>query len=263
MDVTSDHAIDTHNNTIVSQFTKQAIPFKEMSQHSNQYGLNLMLRLSDPNQDDIVLDVACGPGIVSCEFAKLTGYVKGIDLTPAMIEQAIQLQKEKKLDNVEWQIGDVSVLPFKENEFSIVLTRYSLHHIMDPDKVLEEMLRVCKPGGKILVVDVTPDKDKKEAYNMVEKLRDPSHTEALTLEELRYMLASKGVLDIRIEHHDLEMKLQDILKASFPNPGVKDKIIALFEDDVLNNNLGMKSWNKEGEIYFYFPISVIVGLKPA
>lgn len=91
-----DQKAGTHNDTIVSQFTKQAIPFKEMSQHSNQYGLHLMLKLSEPKQDDTVLDVACGPGIVSCEFAKLARYVKGIDLTPAMIEQAKQLQKEKK-----------------------------------------------------------------------------------------------------------------------------------------------------------------------
>lgn len=57
MDSESDQATGAHNNTIVSQFTKQAVPFKEMSQHSNHYGINLMLKLTGPKQDDTVLDV--------------------------------------------------------------------------------------------------------------------------------------------------------------------------------------------------------------
>lgn len=262
VDGESDSEIGAHNTTIVSQFTKQAIPFKEMSQHSNHYGMNLMLKLSEPKQHDTVLDVACGPGIVSCEFAKLVRYVKGIDLTPAMIEQAKQLQKEKNLDNIEWEIGDVSTLPFQDNEFSIVVTRYSLHHMINPNRVIKEMYRVCKPGGKILVVDVTPEKDKRELYNMVEKLRDPSHTEALTLDELRLLLESESIIDIKTEHHDLEMKLEDILNASFPNPEDKEKILTLFKNDVINNNLGMNSQNRDGKIYFYFPISMLIGFKP-
>lgn len=178
-----------------------------------------------------------------------------------MIEQAKQLQKEKNLDNVDWEIANVYTLPFQDNEFSIVVTRYSLHHMIDPDKVINEMYRVCKPGGKMLVVDVTPEKDKKELYNKVEKLRDPSHTRAITLDELRLFLDSKGIMNIKTERHDLEMDLEDI-NAPFPNPGDREKILSLFEDDVVNNNLGMKSHNRDGRIYFYFPISMLVGFKP-
>lgn len=53
-----------HNKVMVSQFTKQAVPFAQMSQHSNQHGLDLTLKLSDTKEDDTVLDVVCGPGIV-------------------------------------------------------------------------------------------------------------------------------------------------------------------------------------------------------
>ena len=60
----------SHNDIIVSQFTKQALPFSQMAQHSNHYGLELMFELSDPQIEDKVLDVACGPGIIACEFAK-------------------------------------------------------------------------------------------------------------------------------------------------------------------------------------------------
>jgi SAM-dependent methyltransferase len=220
-----------------------------------------MFRLSSPREDDTVLDVGCGTGIVGCEYAKLVNHVTGIDLTPAMIEQAKILQREKKLNNIDWRTGDVSRLPFSDNSFSIVVTRYSFHHIHNPKVVLEEMKRVCKPGGKILVTNVTPNTDKKNAYNHVEKLRDPSHTEALTIEELRTMMESIECINIRIENHDLEMDLETILQSSFLKPGDKDKIVQLFKQDLAENHLGMRSYLINDKIHFYFPVSMIIGTK--
>lgn len=112
----------SHNDTIISQFTKQAIPFSQNSQYSNHYGLDLIFELSDPQIDDKVLDIACGPGIVACEFAKKVFHVTGIDITPAMIEEAKNLQRERKLDNVDWKLGDVTRLPFEDDSFSLVVT---------------------------------------------------------------------------------------------------------------------------------------------
>jgi ubiquinone/menaquinone biosynthesis C-methylase UbiE len=251
----------SHNHTVIEQFTKQAVPFTHISQHSNQYGMDLMFRLSSPKPNDTVLDVCCGTGIVTCEYAKLVSHVTGIDLTPAMIEQAKILQREKNLNNIDWHTGDVSILPFDDNSFSMVVTRYSFHHIAAPRIVLEEMKRVCKSNGKILVVDVTPDSDKKTAYNYVEKLRDPSHTEALTIEELRQMMESIGCINMNIKHHDLEMNLEMILQSSFPNPGDKDRIVQLFKQDLVQNHLGMKSHLVNNKIHFYFPVSMIIGTK--
>lgn len=250
-----------HNETIISQFTKQAIPFTQLSQHSNQYGLELMIKLSQPKQKDTVLDIACGSGIISCEFAKIVSHVIGLDLTPAMIEQAKVLQQEKQLENIEWKIGDVSNLLFDDNSFSIVVTRYSFHHLIEPQKALEEMKRVCIPGGKVVVIDVTPDKDNVDLYNYVEKLRDTSHNKALTLTELENMMENTGLVDLKTEHHNLEMSLEEILQSSFPNPDDIDKIKQLFKEDITKNNLGMKSHLKDNKIYFYFPISIIVGNK--
>jgi len=260
MDETIDKKI-FHNDNIISQFSKQAIPFTKLSQHSNQYGLDLMLKICAPKQNDIVLDVACGPGIISCEFAKEVSHVTGIDLTPAMIEQAKVLQQDKQLDNLTWKLGDVLNLPFYDNSFSIVITRYSLHHILEPKKVLEEMKRVCIPGGKIMIIDVTPDKDKVEAYNNVEKLRDSSHVKALTFSELENMMKDIGLINLKVAHQDLEMELDNILQSSFPNPDDIQKIKNLFEEDITKNNLGMKSHLKNNKIYFYFPITMIMGIK--
>lgn len=257
----SDKDDSLHNDNVISQFTKQAIPFVQLSQHSNQFGLELMLKLSEPHNDYNILDVACGPGIIACEFAKKVFHVTGIDLTPAMIEQAKLLQKEKKLDNIDWKIGDVYSLPFDDDSFSMVVTRYSFHHMIEPKRVLNEMIRVCKSGGKILVIDVTPDEDKRDAYDYVEKLRDSSHTKALTFCELKKMMEDIGLTDIKTEHHDLEMNLKNILQSSLPNPDNIDEINYLFNEDLTKNNLGMRSHRINDKIYFYFPISMIAGIK--
>ena len=261
MDKPSKQNNTSHNETVISQFTKQAVPFAQLSQHSNQYGLELMIKLSQPMNTDTVLDVACGGGIISCEFAKIVSQVTGIDLTPAMIEQAKSLQKEKQLKNINWKIGDVLNLPFDDNSFSIVVTRYSFHHLIDPQKALEEMKRVCRPNGKVVVIDVTPDKDKVDLYDQVEKLRDSSHVRALTFSELKSMMEKTGLVNLKTEPHDLEMELEQILQSSLPNPEDIDKIKQMFKEDLTKNNLGMKSHLKDNKVFFYFPISMIVGNK--
>lgn len=74
-----------------------------------------------------------------------------------MIEQAKALQKENILSNLKWEIGNVSEqLPYPSNSFSIVVTRFSFHHLLKPLSVLIEMKRVCTVGGQIIVKDPTP-----------------------------------------------------------------------------------------------------------
>lgn len=256
----NDHA--SHNDTVISQFTKHAAPYHQLSEHSDKHGLELMIKLSKPQPDDRVLDIACGTGIVSCEFARFVSHVTGIDLTPAMIEQAKQAQQEKQLKNIAWKIGDVSkLLPFDDSSFSMVVTRYSLHHLLEPDKVLLEMSRVCATNGKVLIIDVTPDPGKVDAYNSVEKLRDPSHVGALTLAELENAMRGAGLDNLEVEHHDLEVELESILQSSCPNPDDADKVRRLFSEDLAKNNLGMRSHLKGNKIHFYFPISMVVGRK--
>jgi ubiquinone/menaquinone biosynthesis C-methylase UbiE len=82
---------------LYSNLQSRAIPFTKLSEHSNQYGLELMLELAKPQKGDTVLDVAYGPRIVASELAKFVSHLTGIDLTPAMIEQAKQIQNERKL----------------------------------------------------------------------------------------------------------------------------------------------------------------------
>ena len=80
----------SHQQKIIDQFTQQAIPFTQIAGHHD--AIDLLIKMAEPKQSDTVLDVACGPGIVTCAFARQCGHATGLDLTPAMIEQARQRQ---------------------------------------------------------------------------------------------------------------------------------------------------------------------------
>lgn len=250
-----------HNDLIIDQFTKQAIPFTQNAAHSAEYAVKRLVTLSNVSKKDTVLDVACGSGLVSFELAKVVYHVTGIDITPAMIEQANLLRQQMNLYNIKYEIGDVAHLPYGDESFSIVITRYSFHHLVDPHSVLSEMKRVCIPKGRVVVIDATPASDKVDMYNYVEILRDPSHVKALTFAELLEMFKEIGLTIINTDSYGVEMDLERLLQSSFPNPGDKDKIRQLFIEDVQNNILGVNSHYIGTEIHFTYPTSMIIAQK--
>jgi ubiquinone/menaquinone biosynthesis C-methylase UbiE len=253
---------EKHRQLILDQFTRQAVPFAQMPAHSHEEGCQLLIDLLQIGPEDTVLDVACGPGLVACSLAEVARQVTGIDLTPAMIEQALARQQALGLTNLSWLIADAIPLPFPDGAFSVVVTRYSFHHFLDPQAVLAEMVRVCVSGGRVAVIDVfTSSSEQAQAYNRVEKLRDPSHVRALALEELAGLFHDTGLQDVRTRFYKLEVPLEELLARSFPNPGDADRIRQIFADDIGVDRLGVGAHRREGAIHFAFPIVLVAGQK--
>lgn len=247
-----------HNASIVDQFTKQAVPFAQMATQHEE----LLLDFSGVKSSDTVLDVACGPGIVACAFAPRAKHVTGIDLTPAMLEQARKRQLEMQLENLTWQSGDVLSLPFADGSFSLVITRYSFHHFLAPQAVLTEMMRVCQPGGTVMIVDATPPPEKAEAYNHVEKLKDPSHVRALTEGELLAMAEVAGLQELRTHRYPFEVEFEAGMKSFFPRPGDEEEIRRIFRDDVGVDRLGLNIHLRGSAIHYVYPVLIVAGRKP-
>ena len=126
----------SHNDLILDQFTRQATPFSTAATINDAAALRLIVETSGAGKDDTVLDVACGGGVVACGFAPHVKHVTGIDMTPAMLERGAKHAAELGLTNLSWQQGDVTRLPFADGAFSIVFTRFSFHHFLEPRKRL-------------------------------------------------------------------------------------------------------------------------------
>ncbi|KYK20895.1 ubiquinone/menaquinone biosynthesis protein [Thermoplasmatales archaeon SG8-52-4] len=104
---------------------------------------------------DIILDVGCGPGMVTRDIAHLTkGKVIAFDGSEDMIKVAKDILKMYK--NVEFRIGEAENLPFDDNMFDIVTCNLLLMWANNPQKVVKEMARVTKPGG-IVLASLEPD----------------------------------------------------------------------------------------------------------
>jgi ubiquinone/menaquinone biosynthesis C-methylase UbiE len=246
-----------HRERILDQFTRQAVPFSSAPAIRNREALNRIVEMAGAGSGDTVLDVACGPGLLVCAFARVVRHATGIDLTPAMLEQARELDRREGLRNVSWQQGDVLPLPYDDGKFSIVSARFALHHFLDPLAVLKEMRRVCQAGGRIVVADSAPHVDKAGAFNAMERLRDPSHVRAMPVEELRGLFARVGLGEPRVEAYRLEGELEDLLQRSFPNEGDTERIRGIFERSLADDGLDMGTRRKAGEIYYGFPVAIL------
>lgn len=102
-----------------------------------------------------ILDVGCGPGTISADFALLVpqGHVIGLEHAPEVLDQARAIAVGRGLENIKFEVGDVHALEYPDNTFDIVHSHQVLQHISDPIQALREMRRVIKPGGIVAVRD--------------------------------------------------------------------------------------------------------------
>jgi SAM-dependent methyltransferase len=253
----------SHQEQILDQFTRQAAGFARSPTARSEEILAAILRMAQPRPEDTALDVACGPGLLVCALAQHVRHATGIDLTPAMLDQARATQQAQGVANVSWDQGDVSALPYPDCAFIIVTCRFAFHHFPHPLPVLREMRRVCRPGGRIVVADSAPSASKADAFNAMERLRDPSHTRALPPEDLCRLFADAGLPPPRMESLRLGLDLDEFLSRSFPSEGDETRIRALFDAALINDSLDLQPLRESGRIRFSVPVAVLASPVPA
>src|ERR1051326_2077367 len=251
----------THREAILDQFMRQAVPFATSPAIQDETALRLVVEFSGAGPSAPVMDGAGGPGIIVCAFARVVKHATGLDLTPAMLERAKMLQKEKGLANVSWQQGEAVPLPYPDASFSIVTSRFAFHHFLDPAAALKEMARVCTPGGKVVVIDSAPAPDKADAFNAMELVRDPSHARAMPLEELKSLYTRAGLPEPRTTGYRLEGELEQLIKRSFPKPGDDETLRRIFRASVDGDTLGIGARRDGDTIRYGYPVAVLVADK--
>jgi ubiquinone/menaquinone biosynthesis C-methylase UbiE len=189
---------------IRDRFTRTAEVFGEYAVSYRVKFAETLMRLVNTGRNDRVTDIACGPGTLALRFARDVRRVAGVDLTPAMLARARRTAAEEGLANLDFVLGDAQALPFASGSLDIAVTSYSLHHIPEPARVVREMARVVKRGGRVGIIDIiTPDAPGAAgAANRIEKTRDPSHTRSLAQRDFDQMLADAGLRLLGSERAD-------------------------------------------------------------
>jgi SAM-dependent methyltransferase len=185
-----------HEDALREEFTHQATSFGQSPAMTSAQTLGALVEMVPDEPQGQWIDIACGPGVVSRAVAGKVGSVNGIDLTPAMIEEAEKRARVEEVRNVSFAVGDATSLDFPEATFDGAITRLSLHHVPAPARMVAEMARVVRPGGVVVLSDLAADRDRDAAAwrEEVERLRDPSHWACLTPERLREAGTTVGLV---------------------------------------------------------------------
>ncbi|MCB0047329.1 MAG: class I SAM-dependent methyltransferase [Caldilineaceae bacterium] len=184
----------TIKESVNRQFSRVAANYATSAVHAGGEDLARLVELAGLTGTEQVLDAGCGAGHTALALAPEAGEVTALDLSSEMLAQVAGLAATRGLDNISVQQGDVEQLPFADNRFDVVTSRYSAHHWPRPERALEEIRRVLTPGGRFLLADVVSfdDYTTDTFVQTVELLRDPSHVRDHTASQWLTMLRGAG-----------------------------------------------------------------------
>jgi ArsR family transcriptional regulator len=101
-----------------------------------------------------VADLGCGEGYLTIEAARFARRVIAVDRSDAVLARAQDLARRRGLKNIQWKRGDIEALPLRDASVDLALLSQTLHHAADPSRALGEAVRIVRPGGRGLVLDL-------------------------------------------------------------------------------------------------------------
>ena len=199
------------------------------------------------------LDVAAGTCHLSRAVAPQVRSVAAVDVTPAMLREARAEAAGAQLDNLHLVQGDAGRLPFADEQFDLVMCRLALHHFADPAAEVAEMARVARATGTLAIVDLlsSDDPDLAARYNAFERMRDPSHTCAVTAGELRSLMDAAGRPVADWSARDVEVALDPWLDLTSTPDSTRQTIIQALEREIEGGPpTGMRPRERGGRLSF-------------
>ncbi|GGC68691.1 class I SAM-dependent methyltransferase [Undibacterium terreum] len=181
---------------VVQQFGSTAENYLSSTVHAQGQDLQRLAALAARLQPAHSLDLGCGAGHASFALASATsGAVTAYDLSGQMLQVVAAEAQRRDLRNLHTRQGLVENLPFGDASFDLVATRFSAHHWLDMERAAAEMVRVLKPGGTLVVIDVVAPEVPlfDTVLQTLELLRDSSHVRNYRVSEWKSMLVNAGL----------------------------------------------------------------------
>lgn len=254
-----------HRDLIKEEFARQAASFEDrLYSFGDPRVLGWILDNVPPDGAELVLDVAGGTGHVARAYAEHVRCATVLDLTAEMLAVGKHEVDAAAVRNLIFQQGEADAMPFLAGSFDLVVSRFAVHHFADPAAVLAEMARVCRPDGRVAVMDlVVAEPEHADAYNHRERLRDPSHTRGLTAEEQRSTIEGVGLEIAHFAERDQPLPLERWLDQSQPPEEIRTQLREDLEGELSGGEpTGMRPQRLEGELHFTQRWAIAVG-RPA
>ena len=170
--------------TTVYDGERMEVDEKKIVSSGDQLSFHYQLAGNYLDENDIVLDIACGNGYGARAVASKVKNIIGADIDEAVINKARELSKE--YSNINFQVDDVTNLSFNDEIFDVVLSMETIEHV-DVNKYCAEIFRVLKPGGRFIMS--TPQ----NSYGHI-PINSSHHTE-FSANELKNLLGKYFILD--------------------------------------------------------------------
>jgi ubiquinone/menaquinone biosynthesis C-methylase UbiE len=254
-----------HLKRVTDEFARQAQTFDLFAEKTDdQVATRFTSALGHAGRGDL-LDVACGPGVVTAAIAPGAAWVVAFDATVEMLDKARARCAKAGLSNVGFERGNAESLPFADARFDGVVTRLAIHHFADPQRALGEMFRVLRPGGVAVIVDVVSSESAEDSHlqNAIERLRDPSHVRMLPASELDARVARAGFRDLAPATWDRRREFEewmDIVNDPARAEPIRTVVRALAE---AGRDAGMGLAMRDGRIEFFHRWRLLRASKPA
>ena len=249
----------SHNDTIKQSFKKQAEKFATYHMSKAEYTDYLIQRIGAKGNEH-ALEVAAGTCICGRALAPFVKDIICLDLTKEMLAEGKKLAKESHIKNISFQIGNAEKLPYEAETFDLVITRLSFHHFANPEIPFEEMKRVLKKGGKLIVWDMAAtEKSLRTIDDKIERMRDLSHTRILSREEFEKMFQKDFILQCE-ESTLVPVKLDNWTELTDTPKDVREKIVELMKNDLAGGSkTGFTPYVKDGQIMFDHRWLLLIG----
>jgi ubiquinone/menaquinone biosynthesis C-methylase UbiE len=253
-----------HLKRVTDEFARQAQTFDLFAEKTDeQVATRFADALGDARRGDL-LDVACGPGVVTAAIAPRAASVVAFDATEPMLDKARARCAKAGLVNVAFESGNAESLPFADARFDGVVTRLAIHHFADPQRALSEMFRVLRPGGVAVIVDVVSSENTEESrlQNAIERLRDPSHVRMLPASELDACVTRAGLRDIAPATWDKRREFEewmDIVNDAARAEPIRTVVRTLAE---AGRTAGMGLSMRDGRVEFFHRWRLLRARKP-
>jgi SAM-dependent methyltransferase len=146
--------------------------------------------------------------------------------------------------------ADATALPYRDNSFSLVTARFSLYNLGDPDHVLRELLRVCRPGGRVVIADLVRGNLAGPERDRIERLRDPDHPGTPSIARLTEMITSAGGSIRRLDVFTVERPVEPWLAGARDDTAADRIRTALLNEVDGGPKTGSKPRIIGGELWF-------------